>query len=74
MTENSEKVILVNVKNLEQVMYIQYLIAFSGGITQNVSALNPVLALLDSGSEVNVMHPAFVKRLGFVVQATNVGA
>ena len=31
------------------------------------------MALLDSGSEVNVMHPAFAKRLDLVIQTTNVG-
>ena len=31
-------------------------------------------AILDSGSEVNAMHPAFAERLGIVVQTTNVGA
>ena len=31
-------------------------------------------ALFDSGSEVNVMHLAFIERLGLVVRTTNVGA
>ena len=33
-----------------------------------------MLALLDLGSEVNIMHPAFAEKLGLVVQTTNVGA
>ena len=37
-------------------------------------ALGPVSAFLDSGSEVNVMHPTFAKRLGLGMQTTNVGA
>ena len=74
MTEDNEEAILVSVKELEQVMCIQYLIAFPGGVTQDGLALDPVSALLDSGSEVNAMYPAFAKRLGLVVRATNVGA
>ena len=31
-------------------------------------------ALFDSGSEVNAIYPAFAKRLGLVVQTTNIGA
>ena len=74
VTENSEETILVSVKELEWVTCIQYPIAFSGGINQDGSALNPVSALLNLSSEVNVMHLAFAKRLGLVMQATNVGA
>ena len=72
--EDSEKAILVSVKELEQVMCIQYLIAFPGSVTQDGSALNPVSALLDSGSEINAMHLAFVEGLGLVVWAINIGA
>ena len=36
--------------------------------------MGPVSALLDLGSEVNAMHPAFAERLGLVMQTTNVGA
>ena len=31
-------------------------------------------ALVDSGSEVNAMHPSFAKQLGFPIRPTNVGA
>ena len=31
-------------------------------------------ALLDSGSEVNAIHPTFAEKLGLVVQTTNIGA
>ena len=74
VTEDSEEAILISVKELEQVMCIQYPIAFPGGVTQDSSVLDPVSALLDLGSEVNAMHPNFAERLGLVVQATNVGA
>ena len=74
VTEDSEEAILVSVKELERVTCIQYLIAFPGSVTQDGSVLDLVSALLDSSSEVNAMHPAFVERLGLVVQTTNVGA
>ena len=74
VTENSEEAILVNVKKLEQVTYIQYSIAFPDGVTQDSSVLDPMLALSDSGSEVNAIHPAFAEKLGLVERATNVGA
>ena len=74
VTENSEEATLVSAKELEQITCIQYSIAFPGGVTQDGSTLGPVLALLDSGSEVNVIHPDFAERLGLVVQTMNVGA
>ena len=54
-------------------MCIWYFIAFLGGVTQNGSALDPVLVFFDSDSKVNTMHPAFTERLGFIVQTTNIG-
>ena len=33
-----------------------------------------MLALLDLGNDVNVIHPTFAKKLGLVIQTTNVGA
>ena len=74
VTEDSEEAILVSAKKLEQVTCIQYPIAFLDGVTQDSSALNLESALFDSGSKVNVIHPAFIERLGFMVQITNVGA
>ena len=74
VTEDSKEAILVSVKELEQVMCIQYPIIFPGSVTQDGSALDPVSALFNSGSEVNVMHPAFAERLGLVMRAINVGA
>ena len=74
VTEDSEKTILVSVKELEQVTCIQYFIAFPGDVTQDGSAPNLVLALLDSSSKVNAMHPAFAERLGLVVRTTNASA
>ena len=74
VTEDSEKAILVSVKDLKQVTCIQYPIAFLGSVTQDGSALDLISALFDSGSEVNAMHPVFAERLGLVVQTTNVNA
>ena len=71
--EDSEEAILVSAKELEQVTCIQYPITFLGGITQDGSTLDHVSALLDLGSEINVMHPTFAERLGLVVRTTNVG-
>ena len=61
MTEDSEVAILVRVNELEQVTCIQYPITFPDDITQDGLALDLVSALLDLGSEVNIMHPAFAK-------------
>ena len=74
VTKDSEEAILVSVKELERVTYIQYLITFPGGVTQDGSTLDPILALLDSGSEVNALHPAFAEKLGLVMRATNINA
>ena len=74
VTEESEEATLVSAKELERITYIQYPIAFPGGVTQDGSTLGPVSALLNLGSEVNAMHLAFAERLGFVVRTTNVGA
>ena len=73
VNEDSEKAILVSVKELERVTCIRYPITFPGGITQDGSALNSVSVFLDLGSEVNAIHLAFVEKLGLVVRATNVG-
>ena len=72
--EDSEKAILVNIKKLEQVIYILYPIAFPGGITKDGSGLNPVLVLFDSSSEINTIHLIFIEKFGFLMQTTNVGA
>ena len=61
VTEDSKEAILISVKELKQVTCIQYPIAFLGSVTQDGSALDPVSKLLDSGSEVNAMHPAFAE-------------
>ena len=74
VTKDSEEAIFVNATGLEQITYIRYPIAFLNGVTQDGSVLDPVLAIFDSRSEVNAMHLNFIKRLGLVVQATNVGA
>ena len=74
VTEDSEEITLVSVKELERVTCISCPIVFPGGITQDSSALDPVSALFDLGSEVNAMHPIFAERLGLVVRTTNVGA
>ena len=54
-------------------MCIQYLIAFSGDVTQDDSVLDPMSVVFDSGSKVNAMHMAFVIKFGFVVQTINIG-
>ena len=51
--------------NLARVPCIRYLINFGK---------KSVLALLDSGSEVNAIHPAFAKELGLPIRPTDVEA
>ena len=51
--------------NLMQLPCIRYLINFGK---------KSVLALLDSSSEVNAVHPAFAKELGLPIGPTDVGA
>lgn len=48
--------------NLAQVPYIQYLITFQKKF---------VLVLLESRSEINVIHLTFTKELGFSIKLTN---
>ena len=52
-------------KKVVRVPYIYYPVRFQE---------EQVRALLDSGSEVNAMSPAYAKRLGLKTQKTNVGA
>ncbi len=47
--------------------YIRYLVQFQGDQPE-------VMALIDSGSEVNAMTPAFAVKLGLGPRPTNVGA
>ena len=72
MTEDSEEAI-VGAKELERVTCILYPNTFPDGITQDGLILDPVSALLDLGSEVNTMHPAFAERLNLMIKTTNVG-
>ena len=72
MTESSEETILVDAKQLEQIMCIQYFIVFPGDITQDSLALDPVSALFNSSSEVNAMHLVFAEKLSLMIQITNV--
>ena len=74
VNKNNKEVILVSANELEQVTCIQYPIAFPVGVILDGSALDSVLAPLNLSSEVNAMYPALTKRLGFVVQTTNIGA
>ena len=71
--EGNKEAILVNNKELKQVMYIQYPIGFQGNVTQVRIALDPKSALFDLSNEVNVMHPAFTEKLDLVVRSTNIG-
>ena len=50
-----------------RVPYIHYLVQFQEDQEQ-------VKALLDSGSEVNPINPAFTRKLGLHIRKTNVGA
>ena len=52
---------------IERVPCIHYPVQFQEGQEQ-------VKALLDSGSEVNAISPAYAKRLGLKTQKINVGA
>ena len=53
---------------LEHIFYIYYLVQFKG------TNKTQVQALIDSGSEVNAMTPAYALRLGLQARHTNVGA
>ena len=53
---------------LQRVPCISYPVQFEG------SQAGEVRALIDSGSEVNAMTPAFAAKLGLSTQPTNVGA
>ena len=53
---------------LECVPCIHYLVQFKD------TDKAPMQALIDSGSEVNAIHPSFVKQLGFPIRPTDVGA
>ena len=52
---------------LERVSCIHYPIQFK-------KDKNQMQALINSGSEVNAMHPSFAKQLGLLIRPTNVGA
>ena len=52
--------------NLAQVPCIRYPITFRKSMSMS--------ALLDSGSEVNAIHPSFAKQLGLPIRPTDVGA
>lgn len=60
MTETSKKA-------LKYILYIYYLVQF----WKNLSKIK---TLIDLGSEVNTISPAYVKKLGFRMQKTNVDA
>ena len=51
---------------LEHIPFVYYLVRFKWNTTR-------VQAFIDSGSEVNAIHPTFAKQLGLPVQSTNVG-
>ena len=66
MTDTSRKV------TLKQVPYIRYLVQFYR--TNNEDEDKDVRALIDLGSEVNVMHPAYATKLGLHARKVDVGA
>ena len=53
---------------LKRVPYIHYLVQLEGTNETQVQVL------IDSGSEINAMTPAYTLRLGFRARRTNVGA
>ena len=61
MTETSKEV------NLERVLCIRYPVRLR-------KDQDEVQALIDSGSEVNAVHPAYAAKLGLRVRETDVGA
>ena len=61
LTNDNEKVML------EKILCIYYLVCFQKNQEQ-------VKTLLNSGSKVNIMSPAYVKRLGLKTQKINAGA
>ena len=63
---NGGKIVIVRVP------YIHYLVWFQEN--QGQEGQEQVKALLDSGSKINAISPAYIKRLGFKTQKTNVGA
>ena len=67
VTKNSEEIIFISAKELEQVMCIQYPITFLGSVTLDGSALDPMSALFNLNNEVNIMPLAFIEKLGLVV-------
>ena len=67
MIKNNKEVILLSAKDQKQVIHIQYSIIFQGSLTQVGQASGPVLALLNLGSKVNVIYPAFIEKLGFAI-------
>ena len=65
--KNGEKSEGEYLENLAQIPYIKYPITFW---MKSV----PILALLDSGSEVNAIYPTFAKEPGLFIRLTNVRA
>ena len=53
---------------MERVPCIHYPVQFRKEINET-----QVQALIDSGSEVNAIHPTFVKELGLLIRAIDVG-
>ena len=52
---------------LERVLCIYYLVQFKG------TNKNQVQALINSGSEVNAIHPSFVKQLSLSIRPIEIG-
>ena len=61
VTDSNEEVVL------KSVPYIYYPVWFQ-------KSQEYVRALLENGSEVNVINPIFTRKLGFHIQKTNIGA
>ena len=56
----------------ERVLYIRYSVRFYRKNNKNED--KNIRALIDLGSEVNAMHPAYTTNLGFYAKKINVGA
>lgn len=56
---------------LEWVLCIQYLVQFCQNHDEDKN--KNVSALIDSGSEINIMYPAYATKLGFLARKIDVG-
>lgn len=72
VTKNSKEAILVNVKSLEWIMYIQYPIIFQSNLIEIGKVLDLISAFFDLDHKVNAIYPTFVEEFGFAIRFTNI--